>query len=282
MRIGFVGLGVMGLPMAANVRKAGHDVTVHDVSRERCEAATAFGVSAAGSLPNLAQKSEAVITMLPDTPHVEAVIGELENSLQPGATVVDMSTISPSASAMLAANLRQRGVDMLDAPVSGGEQGAKQATLSIMVGGARNIFDRCRPLLEAMGSNIVYAGGNGCGLKMKLVNQVVGALNLLGATEGLRLTLAAGLDAEVVLKAVSSGAAGSWMLSNLGPKMLAGDFAPGFSIRLQQKDLRLALEFISELGLDAPGTQLTFSLFTRALEGGLGEQGNQGLINFWK
>ena len=135
MRIGFVGLGVMGLPMAANVRKAGHDVTVHDVSRERREAATAFGASAAGSLPTLAQTSEAVITMLPDTPQVEAVIGELENSLQPGATVIDMSTISPSASARLAANLRRRGVDLLDAPVSGGEPGAKKATLSIMVGG---------------------------------------------------------------------------------------------------------------------------------------------------
>jgi len=282
MRIGFVGLGIMGLPMAANVRKAGYEVTVYDVVPERCHAATAFGASQASSLNGLAHVSDAVITMLPDAPDVEAVVGELAKGLAPGATVIEMSTISPSASVALAARLRARGINMIDAPVSGGEPGARQASLTIMVGGALDVFERCRPLFETMGSNVVHAGANGCGLKTKLVNQVVGALNLLGAVEGLRLATAASLDPAAVLKVVAGGAAGSWMLANLGPKMLAGDFAPGFSLRLQQKDLRLALEFISETGLEAPGTELTFSLVTRALEAGLGEQGNQGLINLWK
>jgi 3-hydroxyisobutyrate dehydrogenase len=171
---------------------------------------------------------------------------------------------------------------MLDAPVSGGEKGAEAGTLGIMVGGPRTAFDRCRKIFEAIGKTITYTGPSGCGQKTKLVNQLVGAANLLGAVEGLRLARAAGLDPETTLQAIASGAASSWMLANLGPKMLQGDFAPGFSIRLQYKDVTLLKEWVSELGGDFPAADLVYSLFGKAMEAGLSEQGNQGLINLWE
>ena len=170
---------------------------------------------------------------------------------------------------------------MLDAPVSGGESGAINATLSIMVGGRRPVFEKCLPVLETVGKNIVYAGPSGSGQKTKLVNQVVGSLNLLATIEGLRLASAAGLDLENTLAAVGAGAAGSWMLSNLGPKISRGDFNPGFFLRLHQKDLRLAAEFLEQTGIEAPGTALMHRLFTEAVARGLGEYGNQGLYRLW-
>jgi len=233
----------------------------------------------------LAARSDVVITIVSDTPDVEAVLfaeNGLASGLKPGSVVIDMSTISPRATAQFADRLRAQSVAMLDAPVSGGESGAKTGALSIMVGGDRAAFDRCLPLLQAMGKNIVYTGTNGNGQKTKLVNQIVGSLNLIAAVEGLRVAQAAGLDPGDTIRAVGAGAAGSWMVSHLGPKIAAGDFAPGFSISLHQKDLRLAKEFVEELRLDAPGTLLSYELFTAALEAGLGECGNQGLFRLWE
>jgi 3-hydroxyisobutyrate dehydrogenase len=181
-----------------------------------------------------------------------------------------------------ASRLEGAGCAMLDAPVSGGEKGAIEGTLGIMVGGPQKTFEKCCGILEAMGRTITYTGPSGCGQKTKLVNQLVGATNLLAAVEGLRLARAAGLDAETTLRAVSSGAAASWMLVNLGPKILEKDFAPGFSLRLQYKDVSLLSEWIAGLGGEYPAAGLIESIYRQAVEAGLSEQGNQGLINLWE
>jgi 3-hydroxyisobutyrate dehydrogenase len=275
----------MGAPMAANVLRAGFPVTVYNRTPSKCEPLRQAGAAVAGSLADLAARSDVVITIVSDTPDVEAVLfaeDGLAAGLAPGSVVIDMSTISPRATVEFAERLRARSAAMLDAPVSGGEPGAKAGALSIMIGGDRAVFDRCLPVLEAMGKNLVYTGTNGNGQKTKLVNQIVGSLNLLAAVEGLRVARAAGLDAESTIRAVGAGAAGSWMVTHLGPRIAAGDFAPGFSIRLHQKDLRLAREFVEEMRMQAPGTALAYELFTAALDTGLGDLGNQGLYRLWE
>jgi 3-hydroxyisobutyrate dehydrogenase len=223
--------------------------------------------------------------MLPDTRAVEQVLFAekgVAGGLRPGATVIDMSTIAPEATVAFSGRLGSLGCEMLDAPVSGGQKGAVAGTLGIMVGGSRDTFEKCLPIFQALGKTITYTGPSGHGQKTKLVNQLVGATNLLAAVEGLRLAHAAGLSLETTLQAVSSGAASSWMLTNLAPMIIKEDFAPGFSIRLQHKDLKLLKEWVSELGVEFPAADLVYSLFSRALEMGLENQGNQGLINVWK
>lgn len=284
MKVGFVGLGIMGRPMAQHLLRAGYSLGVYNRTVAKCEPLAAAGAEVFASPEALAARSDVVIAIVPDTAAVEDVLfsaNGIAAGLQPAGVVIDMSTISPQATEQFARRLGERSIAMLDAPVSGGEPGAIAATLSIMAGGDRDVFDRCRPLLQAMGKRIVYCGASGAGQKTKLVNQIVGALNLLAAVEGLRVAKAAGLDLMDVQEAVAAGAAGSWMLSNLGPKIIAGDFAPGFSIRLQTKDLRLAHELTQQLGLDAPGTALVRSLFESASEHGLENLGNQGLFKLW-
>jgi 3-hydroxyisobutyrate dehydrogenase len=283
--IGFIGTGVMGKPMALNLLRKGYSLAI--VSRHPDREATLIeqGASTAASPQELARISDVIILMLPDTDTVEQVLfgdGGVTFGIQNGAVVVDMSTISPQKTIEFAGRLATAGCAMLDAPVSGGEKGAQSGSLGIMVGGPRETFERCRPILEAMGKTITYTGPSGCGQKTKLVNQLVGATNLLGAVEGLRLARATGLDAQTTLQAVSSGAASSWMLMNLGPKILQKDFAPGFSIRLQHKDMTLLKEWLDEIGGDFPAAGLVYSLFHKAMEAGLENQGNQGLINLWE
>lgn len=284
-KIGFIGIGVMGTPMAANLLRKDYPLSMISRHPEKSEALIALGASSAESPQELAGKSDVIILMLPDTRTVEQVLfGEkgVIFGLREGSIVVDMSTISPRETVEFSHRLTAKGCDMLDAPVSGGEKGAEAGTLGIMVGGPQSAFERCRRIFEAMGKTITYTGPSGCGQKTKLVNQLVGAANLLGAVEGIRLARAAGLDPETTLRAVSSGAASSWMLANLGPKILQGDYAPGFSIRLQCKDVMLLQEWVSDLGGDFPATNLVNSLFRKAVEAGLSEQGNQGLINLWE
>jgi len=285
MNIGFIGLGIMGRPMAKRLLEAGNSLAVYDKVEGRSQALAAEGARLAASPLEAARDSEVVITMVPDTPDVEEALfgkqGAAQN-LRPGKILIDMSTISPAATVEFAQRLGEQGCEMLDAPVSGGEPGALAGTLSIMVGGEKGTFEKCLPIFKAMGTTIEYTGTHGNGQKTKLVNQVVGALTLAAVAEGLRLAGAAKLDPETTLRVVSGGVASSWMLTRLGPKMLQGDFSPGFRIRLQQKDLRLASEWTAELGMPAPGTELAYSLFTQALEMGLGEQGNQGLYNLWE
>jgi 3-hydroxyisobutyrate dehydrogenase-like beta-hydroxyacid dehydrogenase len=248
-------MGLMGKPMATRLEEAGYTVL-----RE------GRGVHT---------PSEVVVTMLPDTPDVLSVWGALAPKMTPEALAIDMSTVAPSAAREISAILP---CAFVDAPVSGGEAGAKAGTLSIMAGGSAEAFTRAEPLLRAMGNTIVHAGNVGAGQTVKLVNQIVNSLNLLATVEGLRVAKAAGLDLTKTIKAVSQGAAGSWMMANLGPKMVAGDIAPGFRLRLHCKDLRLANELIAELGLHCPGTALTDRIFSAALKQGLGEQGNQALF----
>ena len=284
LKVGFVGLGIMGAPMAANLVKAGFPVGVYNRTPSKCLPLIQLGARKRESLAELAADSDVVVTIVSDTSDVEAVLfgpGGLALGLRSGSIVVDMSTISPRATIEFGKRLQEQGVGMIDAPVSGGESGAIAGTLSIMAGGAQAAYERCLPLFQAMGRTIVYTGPSGNGQKTKLVNQVVGALNLLATVEGLRLASGAGLNLETTLSAVAGGAAGSWMLSNVGPKIAAEDFRPGFTIRLQQKDLRLASEFFQELGLNGPGTDLTLSLFASALDKGFGERGTQALYQLW-
>ncbi len=285
LKVGFAGLGIMGQPMARRLLTAGFPLVVFDLSHARCEPLIAAGASGAESLKELAAQSDVVITMVPDTPDVEsALFGErgVSFGLKPGSIVIDMSTISPSATVRFARRLAEKGCEMLDAPVSGGEPGAQAGTLAIMVGGKREVFEKCLPIFQAVGKTITFTGPQGNGQKTKLINQVVGSLNVLAMVEGLRLAGAAGLDLDATVRSVAGGAAGSWMVANLGPKVIKGDFAPGFSIKLHHKDLRLVRELVTELGGDYPGIELVYSLFSSAIEKGLGGQGNQGLINLWK
>jgi len=285
MQIGFIGLGIMGRPMALNLIKAGHSLAVYNRTTEKCRPLIEAGARAATSPRGAAEGSAIVITIVSDTPDVESVLfgpGGVSEGIGAGAVLIDMSTISPKATVGFARRLAENGCEMLDAPVTGGEKGAIERTLTIMAGGKREVFDRCLGVLEAMGKNIVYTGPSGNGQKTKLVNQVICACNIVSMTEGLRFAELSGLDLDTTFKVVSSGSAASWILSNLGARILQNDFAPGFLIRLQQKDLRLVHESISDLGAEFPGTDLAYSLFTDALARDLGEQGTQGLINLYR
>jgi len=280
-RIGFVGLGVMGKPMAKNLLAAGYLVTVWNRTRSRMDELLALGAKGADSPEEVAENCDIVITMLTDSPDVEEVIlgsnGVIEGAGK-GLIIIDMSTISPEVTRRIAGKLVEKGVRMLDAPVSGGEIGAIKATLSIMVGGPEEAFEECLPVLQALGKKITHMGPNGMGQTTKLCNQVICALNIQAVCEGLILGAKAGLDLEKLLDVVTAGAAGSWMLSNLGPKMVKRDFEPGFRIRHQQKDLRLALSFAAELSLPLPTTGLVHQIFRIAEAEGLSEKGTQALV----
>jgi len=280
-RIGFIGLGVMGKPMAMNLLRAGYPLTVWNRTRSKMDELVAMGAYGASSPKEVAERSDVVITMVTDSPDVEEVILGPEGVIhgaRPGLIVIDMSTISPRVTRKIAEELAKRGVKMLDAPVSGGEKGAKEATLSIMVGGPREVFEECLPIFEVLGKKITYMGPSGMGQTAKLCNQVICALNIQAVCEGLMLGARAGLDVRKLLEAVSAGAASSWMLINLGPKMIERDFKPGFKIRHQQKDLRLALELAAELGLPLPGTALVQQILRIAEAEGLGDAGTQAAI----
>ena len=243
------------------------------------------GAAAVSSPRASAERTDVVITIVSDTPDVEAVLfGEegVWSGLRPGQIVIDMSSISPAETEKFATRLRDSSVEMLDAPVTGGEKGAIEGTLAIMVGGKRETFTRCLPIFQAIGRTIVYAGQSGSGQKTKLVNQILCAQHIVAMADGLRFARESGLDLETTLKVVSGGAAGSWMLSNLAPKILQNDFAPGFTIKLQQKDLRLVRDALHDMKESYPATELAYGLFTEAVANGLGELGTQGFINLFK
>ncbi len=285
LKIGFIGLGIMGTPMSLNLLKAGHPLTVYNRTMAKCRPLEEAGAEVAESPAKLAASTDVIITMVTDTPDVEAVLfgpKGVAKSLSPGKIVVDMSTISPEETEQFASRLAALGAEMLDAPVSGGQKGAIEGTLTIMVGGKKEAFTKCLPIFRALGKNIFHVGQNGNGQRVKLVNQVICGLNILAVVEGLRFAKAAGLDLKTVHDVVSTGAASSWMLSNLGRAILANDFSPGFRIVLQSKDLRLARVSMLQLGMKAPGTELTYSLFEEAVKKGLGDLGTQGLIKLFE
>ena len=285
-RIGFVGLGIMGAPMALNLMKAGFSLKVYNRSdRPGAQQVVEAGAVRAASPREAAEGSDVIVTIVTDTPDVEAVIlGEegVIHGARRGATVIDMSTISPRATRDIAARLKESGVHMLDAPVSGGDVGAQQGTLSIMVGGEQAVFDDCLPVFEAMGRNINLIGGSGAGQTTKACNQIAVACANLAMAEALMLAAASDLDVQKVLDAISGGAAGSWQMTNLGPRILQGDFAPGFMVRLQQKDLKLVLEAANDVKLALPGTSIAHQYFNIVERLGGADEGTQALIKAYE
>ncbi|MEX1256587.1 MAG: NAD(P)-dependent oxidoreductase [Gemmatimonadota bacterium] len=279
--LGFIGLGIMGQGMAKNLLAAGFPVTVWNRTPERLALLVDAGAKSAKDPAAVARASEIVFTCVSDTPDVEEVLlrrgGVLEGARR-GALVVDMSTISPRATRELASRLGEAGIHMLDAPVSGGSEGAARGTLSIMVGGEAEQLERALPALRAMGKTITHVGGTGAGQTVKLVNQIVVVVNMLAAAEGLLFAQAAGVDLGKALEAITGGAAGSWMLANRGPQVVSRDWRPGFTIDLQQKDLRLALEAADEMGVPLLATAEVFQLYRTLQRAGLGNEGNHALV----
>lgn len=280
-KIGFIGLGIMGRGMVHNLLKAGFDVTVWNRTASRTDEFAAAGATVATSPADLAAQTDIIITCVSDTPDVEAVImGEqgVIHGATAGALVIDMSTISPQVTQNIAVKLAEKDVSMLDAPISGGSEGAAKGTLSIMVGGAAEQVERAMPYFQAMGKTITHVGDNGAGQTVKLVNQILVVVTMLGVGEALLFAKAGGLDLEKTLAAVAGGAAGSWMLSNRGPQVVADDWRPGFTIDLQQKDLRLVLEAADQFGTPLLGTSLVFNLYRTLQQQGLGHEGNHALV----
>ena len=277
-KIGFIGLGLMGNPMSKNLIKAGHEVTVWNRTASRMNDVVDAGAQRATSARQVAMQSEVIITMLSDSPDVEEVVLGKEGVIEgatPGSVVIDMSTISPSTTRSIADKLKEEGVEMMDAPVSGGVNGAVSGTLSIMVGGPRPVFDRCLTIFEAMGKRVTYCGDAGMGQITKLANNIVALGNLAAACEGLVFAKRAGADLDTVLSAISGGAADSWMLENLAPKILAQDFEPGFMIDLAEKDMRLVLESAADMKLPLFTTPQVSRLFRSAQQAGFGQEGTQ-------
>ena len=278
-RLGYIGLGTMGHGMAVNLITAGNPLTVWNRTPEK---AVDLVCDVAISPRALGEVSDIVFVCVSDTPHVEAVVfgedGVIHGMAEDGI-LVDHSTIAPGATREFAVRAGEAGVTWLDAPVSGGSEGAERGTLAVMVGGPSAVLDRVRPFLDAYSSTVTHVGEEpGSGQMAKAVNQVLVVLNELAASEALLLAQGAGLDLETTLVAVEGGAAGSWMLSHRGPQMIRRDWRPGFTIDLQQKDLRLVLEATDELGVPLPGVSLVFQLYRALQAQGLGSEGNHALV----
>ena len=281
MRLGWIGLGVMGSSMCAHLRRAGHDVTVHTRTRARAEECLALGCAWADSPGAVAQECDVVFTMVGFPRDVrEVALGErgVLGGLREGGILVDMTTSEPALAAEIEAAAGERAAYALDAPVSGGDVGAREARLSIMVGGDAAALDAVRPLFALLGKTIVHHGGPGTGQHAKMVNQTLIAANMIGVCEGLIYAQRAGLDPERVLASVSGGAAGSWSLANLAPRMLAGDFRPGFYVEHFVKDMEIALGEAERMKLALPGLSLAKQLYERLAASGHARSGTQALV----
>jgi 2-hydroxy-3-oxopropionate reductase len=273
-KLGFVGLGIMGRPMALNLRKAGHALWVHARRADSMKPLSDAGATACASPREVAAQADIVFICVSDTPDVEHVImGEngLAAGMRKGAVIVDMSTISPVATRRFAEELAAHGAEMLDAPVSGGEIGAINATLSIMTGGKPEVFERVKPFFAAMGNNIVLVGGNGAGQVAKACNQILVALTLEGVSEALTFARRNGVDAAKVREALMGGFAGSKILEAHGKRILENDFKPGFKVKLYQKDLRIVIEDAHKLGIGLPGAALMSQHLNALMGSGDGE-----------
>ena len=279
--IGFIGLGIMGAGMVANLEAGGHHVTVWNRTASKAEALANDSITVAPHPRAVAEENDIVMVCVSDSDDVEAVVfgdAGLFEGIGEGSLVIDHSTISPSATVEFAARVNAVGAHWLDAPISGGSEGAKNGTLSIMIGGEEDQVMRAMPFLEAVGTTITHVGGQGAGQLVKAVNQILVVVNQLAASEALMLADAGGLDLRKTLEAVSGGAAGSWMLANRGPQMIERDWRPGFTIDLQQKDLRIVLNAADELGVPLPGTALVFQMYRALQAQGLGSEGNHALV----
>ncbi|MBW1780760.1 MAG: NAD(P)-dependent oxidoreductase [Deltaproteobacteria bacterium] len=275
MQLAFIGLGTMGGPMAANLLKAGHQVTVHNRTRDKEEPLAAKGAKRAASPKEAASEAEVVFLCVSDTPDVEQVLfGQdgVATGAKPGAVVADMSTISPAATRRFAAALSEKGIMMVDAPISGGSEGAVNGTLAIMVGGEPANVEKVEPALEAMGRSITHVGPIGAGQMTKAINQVILAGYYLATGEGIALGLKAGLDVKKVVQAIGGGAAASWVLSNRSNNMIENTYPLGFRVRLHHKDLRIALETAAELNISLPVAGIVAQYENGLLANGYGDE----------
>jgi len=282
-RVGFVGTGIMGAPMARNALKAGFSVTVTNRTPARAEPLAKDGATVVKTPREVAERSDIVVTMVPNTPDVEtAVFGPdgVAGGARDGLLLIDMSTVSPAATREFAARAAQNRPPFrtLDAPVSGGEIGAVEARLSIMIGGDPADVKRAMPLFEALGKTIVHIGDHGAGQACKLANQIAVAINNLGVSEALVFAASQGIDLEKTRQVIAGGAGSSWAMQNYAPKMLAGDFRPGFMIDLQQKDLRIVLDNAFADHISVPGASLVHELYNALQKDGGGREGNHALI----
>ncbi len=282
-QVGFIGLGIMGKPMAKNLLKAGYALTVHNRSSEPAEELAAEGATIAGSAKEVAQSTEVIITMLPDSPDSELVaLGEngILAGAREGSVIIDMSSISPLVSQKIASEASRKNIDMLDAPVSGGEPGAIAGTLAIMVGGKESVFEEYRPILEVMGRSVVRVGDVGAGNFVKLANQIIVAANIEAIGEAFTLSQKAGIDPELVFNAIRAGLAGSNALEAKAPMIMDRNFNPGFRIRLHQKDLQNALLTGKELGVPLPVTGLVQQMLGALIVKGKGDNDHSAIVNF--
>ncbi|ASS90823.1 NAD(P)-dependent oxidoreductase [Aeribacillus pallidus] len=283
--IGFIGLGVMGKSMARHLLEAGYPLTVYTRTKEKAEDLINQGAVWKESIKDLAKDANVIITMVGFPKDVEEVYfsehGILANAY-PGAICIDMTTTKPSLAEKIYEKSKEKGISFLDAPVSGGDVGAKNGTLSIMVGGDQETFDECFEIFEKMGKNIVYQGKAGAGQHTKMCNQIAIAAGIISVCESLAYAVRAGLDPDKVLKSISSGAAGSWSLSNYAPRMLSNQFEPGFYVKHFIKDMDIALEEARRMELDVPGLELARSLYEKLAEMGEENSGIHALYKLWK
>ncbi len=280
--VGYIGLGIMGTPMAMNLLKAGFSVTVYNRTASKAQPLREAGATVASSIAGLVAAGPGVICLnVTDTPDVEAILfgeGGIAQHASPGLIIIDHSTINPTATQDFAARLAKVGVTLLDAPVSGGDSGAKAGTLSVMVGGPAEAFERALPVLRAVGKSITHVGGSGMGQACKACNQVAVVSCLAGVCEAVTLAKALGLDVGKMISVVGAGAGGSWQLANLGPKIDAGDFAPGFMVDYVCKDLKIVREAAAQLGLSLDTTGHVEAMFQQVSRQGGGRLGTQALV----
>ena len=285
MKIGFIGLGIMGKPMCKNLLNAGHTCFVYDIAEAAVEDMRGYGAVGCASAMEAALGRELVITMLPNSPHVkEVVLGEagIKNAMKRGSILVDMSSIAPLASKEIGASLAEKGIEMLDAPVSGGEPKAVDGTLSIMVGGKRAIYDKIKDILLSMGNSAVYCGELGAGNTTKLANQIVVALNIAACSEAFTLAEMAGVDPGLVYKAIRGGLAGSTVMDAKVPMMLEGNDRPGFRIDLHIKDLSNALETAHGVGMGLPLTSQVMEMLQQLHADGHGQKDHSALVKYYE
>jgi 3-hydroxyisobutyrate dehydrogenase len=284
-KVGFIGLGVMGKSMAKHILKAGYPLSVNTRTKEKAEELLDVGASWKASVKELAKESDIIITMIGYPKDVEDVyLGEngIVQAAKPGTYVIDMTTSQPALAKKIYEKASVKKISALDAPVSGGDIGAREARLAIMVGGDKEAFEKCLPLFEVLGQNIVYQGEAGAGQHTKMCNQIAIASGMIGVCEAIAYAERSGLDPMNVLKSISTGAAGSWSLSNLAPRMLADDFEPGFFVKHFIKDMGIALEESSHMDINTPGLELAHKLYEKLAESGEENSGTQALLKLWK
>ncbi|MGF9725789.1 NAD(P)-dependent oxidoreductase [Bacillus safensis] len=282
--VGFIGIGVMGRSMAGHLMDAGYEVLVYTRTKAKADALIQKGASWKPAVRDIAESADAVITMVGYPSDVEEIyLGEdgLVAHAAPGTYLIDMTTSKPQLAKEIELKAKERGVFALDAPVSGGDIGAQNGTLAIMIGGERSAYEACLPLFEQMGENIQYQGSAGSGQHTKMCNQIAIAAGMVGVAEAMAYAEKSGLDPEQVLKSITTGAAGSWSLSNLAPRMLKGDFEPGFYVKHFIKDMGIALEEAELMGEEMPGLSLAKSLYEKLSEQGEENSGTQSIYKLW-